>query len=466
VKLVHEEDSEFDLELTPANMAPEYVAISHVWSDGLGNVQENALPHCQILHLSRLTQEVQGGSLNATHFWIDTLCVPTHGSKQREAKNIAIQKMREVYENAKAVLVLDSWLLSSIIGSRTDAEILIQIFASHWNRRLWTFQEGAFAKALYFQFADGAYDLDKGVERLKSVQDLILDRTLTPGILAKHISLRGFRETSSKLPLNARISCLFASTRYRQTSVETDETLCLATLLQLPLDRILSIDKERRMNMFWKMLSRVPVDFLFYEGKTIQERGLCWAPQTLLRSDSNIKGFEHSTSVADMDFANLLPWAEPSERGLKVWLSGLVFKCTEISLQSYLYLVIESGEVYRFTPSPEQCLRDIHQISSEPQHPSSYVELTYDYTAFMLNGGEPDMSESQVPNQGIIVGIREISADAIYADKICNGWYETLGMESPEADKVRRLIQANGYSMRPLCACAMWTLGNQCWVVD
>ena len=466
VKLVDEKDSRFDLELAPANLAPGYVAISHVWSDGLGNLQENALPHCQILRLSRLIREMHGGSLNATHFWIDTLCVPPDRSEQQEAQNIAIEKMREVYENAKAVLVLDSWLLSSTIGSRTDVEILVHMFASYWNRRLWTFQEGAFAKTLYFQFADGAYDIDKGVERLKSVHNLILDKTLKPGILAKHISLRGFRESSQKLPLNVGISCLFASIRYRQTSVETDEPLCLAALLQLPLKQILSIEKEKRMKMFWKMLSRVPVDFLFYEGRTIQERGLYWAPQTLLRSDSNINGFEQSTSVADMEFADLLAWAEPSERGLKAWLSGLVFKCTKISLQDYLYLVIEFGEVYRFTPSPDQRLRDIHQISSGQQHSSSSVELTYEYAAFILNGVEPNMSETQIPNQGIIVGVREISADAIYAEKVCNGYCETLEMESPEAEQVRRLIQANGSSTRPVCACAMWTSGKQCWVVD
>ena len=141
-----EGDESCEVRLVPKAPNLTYVAISHVWSDGLGNVKDNALPYCQLVRLSNLIDRLSTTSLKYTYFWLDTLCVPLDAAKQEDAQQIAIERMRETYEDAEAVLVLDSWLLSSRIDSRPKEEILTQIFASHWNRRLWTFQEGALAK--------------------------------------------------------------------------------------------------------------------------------------------------------------------------------------------------------------------------------------------------------------------------------------------------------------------------------
>jgi hypothetical protein len=34
-----------------------YVAISHVWSDGLGNVEANALPACQLMYIQGIVDK-------------------------------------------------------------------------------------------------------------------------------------------------------------------------------------------------------------------------------------------------------------------------------------------------------------------------------------------------------------------------------------------------------------------------
>lgn len=80
-----------------------YVAISHVWSHGLGNNRANSLPRCQLERLSTLVNEVSGQRAGApTYFWIDTLSWPV---EREEATNLAIVYMRKTY--AKAEIVSD-----------------------------------------------------------------------------------------------------------------------------------------------------------------------------------------------------------------------------------------------------------------------------------------------------------------------------------------------------------------------
>src|SRR2546423_6068 len=91
-----------------------YMAISHGWSDGLGNEQGNFLPGCQvqgvyfILTAASWTNPViswtEDGSFKAIDkttnswdlrplvFWIDTLCVP----HTKELRNLALQRIYRI----------------------------------------------------------------------------------------------------------------------------------------------------------------------------------------------------------------------------------------------------------------------------------------------------------------------------------------------------------------------------------
>jgi len=60
-----------------------YMAISHVWADGLGSTTQKGLPTCQIKRLATITgQLVSGGA-----FWIDSLCVPEGDTKNGDKIN-------------------------------------------------------------------------------------------------------------------------------------------------------------------------------------------------------------------------------------------------------------------------------------------------------------------------------------------------------------------------------------------
>lgn len=130
-----------------------FVAISHVWSDGLGNNSDNAIPRCQYMRICDLVAQASDGKTTA--FWLDTLCFPLEPT---EAYNLALIKMRESYKDAEIVLVIDKYVMSQPHHSMGQDEALFRILCSPWNRRLWTLQEGYIGASLYFQFSDYAVD--------------------------------------------------------------------------------------------------------------------------------------------------------------------------------------------------------------------------------------------------------------------------------------------------------------------
>lgn len=131
----------------------KFVAISHVWSDGLGNNRDNAIPLCQFRRLCKLVSGLYAAASDASvPFWFDTLCFPL---APQEAGDKALVRMRESYEDADQVLVLDGYLLSSVDpASMSDNELLLRIFCAPWSRRLWTLQEAVLPRTLCFRLGN------------------------------------------------------------------------------------------------------------------------------------------------------------------------------------------------------------------------------------------------------------------------------------------------------------------------
>ena len=97
-----------ELKIHSSSSGASYIAISHVWAHGLGNVNENALPRCQVIRLGQLVPTLSRiiGCNNAALLWIDTLCIPVDASLY-ECRKLAIQKLTETFSNVTKVLVLD-----------------------------------------------------------------------------------------------------------------------------------------------------------------------------------------------------------------------------------------------------------------------------------------------------------------------------------------------------------------------
>lgn len=142
----HEEP---EFEVLPATPDSKYVAFSHVWADGRGNVTGNGLFKCQWRWLQECAQVYRTNGLSIDDcsledtmpFWIDTFCVPK-GSDNRvlELRKKSILMMPKIYRSADVVIVLDSALENA--GHMSVLEFGMRLKFCTWSRRVWTLHEG------------------------------------------------------------------------------------------------------------------------------------------------------------------------------------------------------------------------------------------------------------------------------------------------------------------------------------
>ncbi|KAI1771127.1 hypothetical protein F4818DRAFT_445457 [Hypoxylon cercidicola] len=161
-----DDDAEPRLRVHSRTGLSSYIAISHVWADGLGNPLENALPTCQVrklqVYLAELHKENDGKKL---YLWMDTLCIPPGAKPQHMALRLSqIDKMSSIYKGAALTLVLDHELMQTESyfsstrsgregsGISLSAETRARIASSVWMRRSWTLQEGQLPPKVAIKF--------------------------------------------------------------------------------------------------------------------------------------------------------------------------------------------------------------------------------------------------------------------------------------------------------------------------
>jgi hypothetical protein len=175
------------IDIVEYNFGLPFIAISHVWSGGLGNPVENSLPVCQLKFLYEaidrclqkadvenyhnyypdsymsLGEDELGWILKGTfdesslrYLWIDTLCIPMdHGDKELSSlKRKTIDKMAFVYAAAMHVLVLDQTVEQLSFEDTPDVTITAQLLTCPWMSRCWTFQEACLTRRFSFLLKD------------------------------------------------------------------------------------------------------------------------------------------------------------------------------------------------------------------------------------------------------------------------------------------------------------------------
>ena len=276
-----------------------YTAISHVWSDGLGNPVSNTLPYCQMQKIEKGLRDLslsQGiyetcdhypnNADGALYFWLDTFCIPVQAEHQG-LRDLAIGRMTATYENATSCLVLDADL-QQIPKFTRSMDIMLKIIISVWRQRLWTLQEGALTTSLYIQGKGCVFNLtqlrrqfyiDKG------------DRSSAPWEpihcqLTQALTIRILRSISVYRLLEDRIEYtmqrFIAAIANRITSRTGDETICIATFLGIDPQPLLKVPEVDRMQLLLTLLSIIPASVLFASGPRLSSEGFRWAPRTLL----------------------------------------------------------------------------------------------------------------------------------------------------------------------------------------
>jgi hypothetical protein len=163
------------LKVEHARAWSRFTAISHPWSDGMGNSRANSLHECLLRRLltdMRFMSKHRGRysehqgikdpfmwssehyktKQNGFLFWMDTLCLPAKPEPcmtenlQRHRKDIrrkAIAQMARIYASAERVLVLDEELRATDVSTSHPIDAMALLACSTWGTRAWTYQEGA-----------------------------------------------------------------------------------------------------------------------------------------------------------------------------------------------------------------------------------------------------------------------------------------------------------------------------------
>ncbi|KAL7914497.1 hypothetical protein GGI35DRAFT_434509 [Trichoderma velutinum] len=325
----------------------QFVAISHVWADGLGNSEANALPRCQLERIQHLVDKQFPDVKGPVPFWMDTLCIPVTKNKPeeyREAKKMAIKNMESVYKSSTKVLVLDR-TLASLPSVGMSAEVIgLRIMCSGWARRLWTLQEGLYQARVYYQFADMTFtfeQLDEAVRKANAFPGRSVTVSETH-FLRQKLANPPYCEASFE-PLARfahkalsccwpRISSFFGELNirhsqpdpqwfpgmqlvpgvtilvpralrtiaYRTTSRREDEGLILAGLTNWranSAENLTEVLEEERMRACFEQFVIVPSQLIFLDQQRYEDSGSRWIPKSLLAQSTegtNPLPYEHA----------------------------------------------------------------------------------------------------------------------------------------------------------------------------
>ncbi|KAI0754106.1 hypothetical protein C8Q80DRAFT_346099 [Daedaleopsis nitida] len=292
-----------------------YVAISHVWADGLGSITEVGLPTCQVARIAGLAQQLLPESSGA--FWIDSLCVPS----DKDMRKRAISLMGVTYRNAAKVLVIDECIRAQCSTTGSWEDNLFYIGTSGWVRRVWTLQEGLLARELYFEFRDGAVDVEeklglKPVAGSSEWLDPFGDRkTWLSRPACSHVLLLNLRaqfhaagERIGTVPLNTVTRLL----HLRSTTKAADEIIAVSALLPLDVDALQEITGDdveisrRRMEACLLQLKEVPRHLPMERSPRLDVLNFRWAPRSLAEIVISQAPFKDTSGTAICTDAGLL----------------------------------------------------------------------------------------------------------------------------------------------------------------
>lgn len=305
--------NEISITIVAAQPNSWYIALSHVWADGLGNTKENSLPQCQLHHIYDLltrfcTEQSAEGDQKRPYLWLDTLCCPV----DPEDKLLALAKMPEVYREASQVLVLDSSLTEIDCRHLQPIEVMSRVFSSNWIFRLWTLNEANLASKLWMQFRDGIVELGQVLSDLPTMTE-----PETYHFTGELVSEYGKLRIEPSKQAGRELWYLAEALRYRSVSEISDEPICVAALLRMEVDVItgeeklpLSANKEDRMRVrdermarLWETCAQghpeIPKTLIYHVGDRLTKHGLRWAPSTLL----NIKNTSQFFCSTETDLA-------------------------------------------------------------------------------------------------------------------------------------------------------------------
>ena len=319
------EDTSPSFEVRAADNNTPYLALSHVWADGLGNPKANTIPMCQLRLITGALRGKVDEKGQDLYFWLDTLCIPVDKTLQ-DLRNFSIGRMHSIYKDSYGVLVLDPDF--SLIKEKSPCwEILTRLFISGWSTRLWTYQESALPRRLFIRVVDGMINIDELMDwiQMGKVNLSPVTGTLTASAFG---ACRIFVPRQHSMDTDASdywMQTTIFAMRNRITSRPGDEAVCVATSLGLDATPVLQCRPEQRMHQLLELFPAIPLNILFAAGPRLQEKGFRWAPQSFLGPRGGV-GSPIPTETRLKDgtlYKRPMAYLHPEGKGVIACLSGI-----------------------------------------------------------------------------------------------------------------------------------------------
>ena len=447
-----------------ANSRTQYVAISHVWSDGLGNPVANTLPWCQVLKIANLVDQLNCSPNQPILFWIDTLCCPISPSTARKR---AIRLMRRTYREASMVLVLESYIQSRS-STITNVELLATIWCSKWSRRLWTLSERILAQdRLYFRFKD----------RTLWLEAIITSQTMTLKFIPKDSEGLGlmlfwedvdsrfgfeklvYNRSSMLLDIHKSsknaVAIILTLLSFRSTSKSSDEPLCVGALLDLDMKKINDVDENARMEAMWSIIPEIPPEIVFLRGERLATKGFRWAPKTFLLCPPIWKPIDGNYRGA----------AVLGPEGLTVRYPAWILGCArnhKIAADN-LYMFEADGSMYSIRCSDKRTLESYTVKSTINPWDLATPQTLSDAAVYLIvRSGTGQITGGGKEHEAVLVLNSAMSAGTFRARFVCTASFIKLDKTNRSVHEATRAMRNEIQKIPPQCLLR----GDWCLMVD
>lgn len=248
----------------------DYVALSHVWDEGLyADPRNRGLPRSIIEQLFAMLQP-----LNAEWLWLDSLAVP--GGRrdltlnEESVKTKLINNMDNVYRKAKYVVILDALLLR--LQSQDPVDVGVTILFGQWASRVWTYQEVKLASRALILTKAGFVDLRRIIEWLGK-------STRHDG--AKSLELYKSLKRLLNLDCSSTTSILDIALSSANRSTSHDIDYCRGFYPCLGLEWNERFSRDRGMQYIIESRKKEARLLLGLHGSPLLVEGYAWAPAYL-----------------------------------------------------------------------------------------------------------------------------------------------------------------------------------------
>ena len=340
-----------------------YIAISHVWVDGMGSRTEDGLPACQLQRLAQSARDLRRALATCTAR--DSHSIPAKRTSLHSHSKL--ERLVKTDPQRSNLRFHSGWKLAKRGAARRSRPKLQRLretkssarrssanlkLPEPWDIAFWidslcvpderlSKKKAIGLMTRTYEEATGTLVVDTGIRACsqrapKAEQSLRIATsnwmqrlwTLQEGFLAKNLAFEfrdGFTFMSRDIvPLGAdsldtkrayfmwmitplspcgptTLRDIISSICWRSTSKAKDETVAIAGLVGVKAAELLQYhDRGQRMKEFFLRLRQVPADIIFLGGPKLTERGFRWAPMTLM-THSRLNVMSITGAIAEAD---------------------------------------------------------------------------------------------------------------------------------------------------------------------